>query len=158
MFSMPVLLIVEPSFPIFNMERRLPARTGEPAFQGQIGHHADLPPLNAVNDVKLPERIQPAPDQAPSESRSNVLRILSKCFAISVQILCDCVAIQRACLNQGLLVYSVDTNVPSDLPDLTWRGAGVVERGGLENRCTLVGTVGSNPTPSARYRSTSNCT
>ena len=30
-----------------------------------------------------------------------------------------------------------------------WRGAGAVERGGLENRCTLRGTVGSNPTPSA---------
>ena len=31
------------------------------------------------------------------------------------------------------------------------RGAGVVERGGLENRCTRESTVGSNPTPSARY-------
>jgi hypothetical protein len=30
-----------------------------------------------------------------------------------------------------------------------WRGAGAVERDGLENRCTLMGTVGSNPTPSA---------
>src|SRR5689334_2004098 len=29
------------------------------------------------------------------------------------------------------------------------RGAGVAERGGLENRCTLAGTVGSNPTLSA---------
>ena len=29
------------------------------------------------------------------------------------------------------------------------RGAGVVERGGLENRCALAGTVGSNPTLSA---------
>ncbi len=29
------------------------------------------------------------------------------------------------------------------------RGARVVEWGGLENRCTLAGTVGSNPTPSA---------
>ena len=29
------------------------------------------------------------------------------------------------------------------------RGAGVVERGGLENRCTRKGTVGSNPTLSA---------
>lgn len=29
------------------------------------------------------------------------------------------------------------------------RGAGVVDRDGLENRCTLTGTVGSNPTPSA---------
>ena len=29
------------------------------------------------------------------------------------------------------------------------RGAGVVERGGLENRCTRERTVGSNPTPSA---------
>ena len=28
-------------------------------------------------------------------------------------------------------------------------GAGVVERGGLENRCTLARTVGSNPTPTA---------
>ena len=29
------------------------------------------------------------------------------------------------------------------------RGARVVDRGGLENRCTREGTVGSNPTPSA---------
>lgn len=29
------------------------------------------------------------------------------------------------------------------------RGAGAVERGGLENRCTREGTVGSNPTLSA---------
>ncbi len=27
----------------------------------------------------------------------------------------------------------------------------MVEWGGLENRCTLAGTVGSNPTPSASY-------
>ena len=27
-----------------------------------------------------------------------------------------------------------------------WRGARVVESGGLENRCTRKGTVGSNPT------------
>ncbi len=33
-------------------------------------------------------------------------------------------------------------------PDMR-RGAGVVERGGLENRCALAGTVGSNPTLSA---------
>ncbi len=31
-------------------------------------------------------------------------------------------------------------------------GAGVVERGGLENRCALAGTVGSNPTPTAIYQ------
>src|SRR5262249_23332542 len=31
-----------------------------------------------------------------------------------------------------------------------WRGARVAESGGLENRCTLTGTVGSNPTLSAR--------
>ena len=30
------------------------------------------------------------------------------------------------------------------------RGARVVEWAGLENRCALTGTVGSNPTPSAR--------
>src|SRR5690606_31691807 len=29
------------------------------------------------------------------------------------------------------------------------RGAGVVERGGLENRCALTGTEGSNPSLSA---------
>ena len=29
------------------------------------------------------------------------------------------------------------------------RGAGVVDRGGLENRCARERTVGSNPTPSA---------
>ncbi len=28
----------------------------------------------------------------------------------------------------------------------------MVERGGLENRCTFAGTVGSNPTPSATLR------
>ena len=32
---------------------------------------------------------------------------------------------------------------------LVWKGAGVDERGGLENRCGLAATVGSNPTPSA---------
>ena len=31
------------------------------------------------------------------------------------------------------------------------RGAGVVERGGLENRCTLTGTQGSNPCLSAIF-------
>ncbi len=31
-----------------------------------------------------------------------------------------------------------------------WRGARVAESGGLENRCTFTGTVGSNPTLSAR--------
>jgi hypothetical protein len=30
------------------------------------------------------------------------------------------------------------------------RGAGAVDRGGLENRCTLMGTEGSNPSLSAR--------
>jgi hypothetical protein len=33
-----------------------------------------------------------------------------------------------------------------------WRGAGVVEQAGLENRCTLMGTVGSNPTLSAKNK------
>ena len=30
------------------------------------------------------------------------------------------------------------------------RGAGVVERGGLENRCAFMGTEGSNPSLSAK--------
>ena len=30
------------------------------------------------------------------------------------------------------------------------RGAGVVERGGLENRCAFIGTEGSNPSLSAK--------
>ena len=34
-------------------------------------------------------------------------------------------------------------------PRVIWRGARVVERGGLENRCPCEGTVGSNPTLSA---------
>src|SRR2546423_757658 len=34
-------------------------------------------------------------------------------------------------------------------PKLLRRGAGAVERGGLENRCAFTGTVGSNPTLSA---------
>ena len=32
-----------------------------------------------------------------------------------------------------------------------WRGAGVVERGGLENRCPFTGTQGSNPCLSATH-------
>src|SRR5690606_32512738 len=40
---------------------------------------------------------------------------------------------------------------PSDSP-LPRRGAGAVERGGLENRCARERTVGSNPTLSAIYR------
>ena len=32
------------------------------------------------------------------------------------------------------------------------RGAGAVERGGLENRCTRERTVGSNPTLSASFQ------
>ena len=39
--------------------------------------------------------------------------------------------------------------VASRRPRTARRGAGVVERGGLENRCTRESTVGSNPTPSA---------
>ena len=35
---------------------------------------------------------------------------------------------------------------------LDWRGARVDEWGGLENRCGLWATVGSNPTLSARNR------
>gem|GEM_PF-6011321 len=37
-----------------------------------------------------------------------------------------------------------------DLQSITRRDAGVVERGGLENRCPLTGTEGSNPSLSAR--------
>ena len=33
-----------------------------------------------------------------------------------------------------------------------WRDARVVDWGGLENRCTLTGTQGSNPCFSATYR------
>ena len=36
------------------------------------------------------------------------------------------------------------------IPSNMRRGARVVESGGLENRCTRKGTVGSNPTLSAR--------
>ena len=41
--------------------------------------------------------------------------------------------------------------------DEYWRGAGVVEQAGLENRCTLTGTVGSNPTLSAKNKHTGAC-
>ena len=39
------------------------------------------------------------------------------------------------------------------IASLPWRGARVVERGGLENRCTCEGTEGSNPSLSATLRS-----
>ena len=35
---------------------------------------------------------------------------------------------------------------------LRWRGAGVVERGGLEKRCARKGTEGSNPSHSATVK------
>ena len=38
---------------------------------------------------------------------------------------------------------------PQNTKDPHWRDAGVVDRGGLENRCTLAGTQGSNPCLSA---------
>ena len=37
------------------------------------------------------------------------------------------------------------------------RGAGVVERGGLENRCAFIGTEGSNPSLSAKNALRSAC-
>jgi hypothetical protein len=36
-------------------------------------------------------------------------------------------------------------------PPAPRRGAGAVDRGGLENRCALMRTVGSNPTLSASH-------
>jgi hypothetical protein len=49
----------------------------------------------------------------------------------------------------GKWTESRTTVGPKSLKLLMRRGAGVVERGGLENRCTRERTVGSNPTPSA---------
>lgn len=37
-----------------------------------------------------------------------------------------------------------------------WKDAGVVDRGGLENRCSLTGTQGSNPCPSAKQLQVNN--
>ena len=51
--------------------------------------------------------------------------------------------------------YLVDLHPPPELRfarqagKAKWRDAGVVERGGLENRCPLTGTEGSNPSLSA---------
>ena len=42
-------------------------------------------------------------------------------------------------------------SIPKTLKFLARRGAGVVERDGLENRCTGNRTVGSNPTLSASF-------
>ena len=36
-----------------------------------------------------------------------------------------------------------------------WKDAGVVDRGGLENRCSLTGTQGSNPCLSAKKEAAS---
>ena len=40
--------------------------------------------------------------------------------------------------------------IQSDQLNATWRDARVAESDGLENRCGLTPTVGSNPTPSAQ--------
>lgn len=37
-----------------------------------------------------------------------------------------------------------------------WKDAGVDDRGGLENRCSLAGTQGSNPCPSAKQLQANN--
>ena len=47
------------------------------------------------------------------------------------------------------LRFSSVFNSQSSIPRVR-RGARVVESGGLENRCTRKGTVGSNPTLSAK--------
>ena len=52
--------------------------------------------------------------------------------------------------------YVIDVyrrEIPPTRDGFIWRGARVAESGGLENRCTFTGTVGSNPTLSARKRS-----
>jgi hypothetical protein len=49
------------------------------------------------------------------------------------------------------LRYSTATVGRPALPRPRRRGAGVVERDGLENRCARKGTEGSNPSPSARF-------
>ena len=60
---------------------------------------------------------------------------------------------QQNCCNQGDPKSRIDLEVVApDAYPARRRGAGEVERGGLENRCPRKWTVGSNPTPSARIR------
>ncbi len=44
-------------------------------------------------------------------------------------------------------VFDIEQITIYILSKILWKGVWVVERDGLENRCTLAGTVGSNPTP-----------
>ena len=50
---------------------------------------------------------------------------------------------------RGNLTVGSNPTLSAKAMRLTGRGARVVDRGGLENRCTREGTVGSNPTLSA---------
>ena len=60
--------------------------------------------------------------------------------------------IARDCILQTELFYDTPVHVGNQMVSCNvWRGAGVVERGGLENRCTRKGAVGSNPTLSAIF-------
>ena len=63
--------------------------------------------------------------------------VFSSSYQVSVRSTCSVVV---RCVN-GSSWYN--------LACLAWRGAGVADRGGLENRCSLRATVGSNPTLSA---------
>lgn len=50
----------------------------------------------------------------------------------------------------GDAIFPLEPGSGKDYPSrLSRRGAGVVDRGGLENRCTRKGTEGSNPSLSA---------
>ena len=47
--------------------------------------------------------------------------------------------------------YTTVTNMKNNFIIKLWRGARVVERDGLENRCTFTRTEGSNPSLSAIF-------
>ncbi len=61
---------------------------------------------------------------------------------------CDSVKVSRLRLVWGC-AYKAAPLCGRTVPSEGWRGAGAVDRGGLENRCTLMGTEGSNPSLSA---------
>ena len=74
-----------------------------------------------------------------------------RCIVIGVELPRAIVFHKRYCTGFDLWLHPVATlAIITPVIDHLWKGVRVVEGNGLENRRAGNGTVGSNPTPSAR--------
>lgn len=73
------------------------------------------------------------------------MRRFSPALVFDVRFITDCNTDCTEQRREAHKYFSVGASAPT-----IWKDAGVVDRDGLENRCTLTGTQGSNPCLSAK--------